>query len=68
MKTTIISSLTVALLIAGATLSAQAYAPYEHDKTGYFDEHHHHHAFVYHNHHHGYWDSRGGTRIFINID
>jgi hypothetical protein len=54
----------LALLIAGAALPVQAY---DHDKSGYFDEHHVHHAYVYHHHHRGYWEDHGGTRVFINI-
>jgi hypothetical protein len=54
----------IALLIAGSALPLQAY---DHDKSGYFDEHHHHHPYVYHNHHRGYWDSSHGSRVFISI-
>jgi hypothetical protein len=54
----------IAALVVGAALPAQAY---DHDKTGYFDEHHHHHPYVHHNGHRGYWDSSSGTRVFITI-
>ena len=55
---------TVALVAVAATTPVQAY---DHDKSGYFDEHHHHHPYSYHNHHRGYWDNRGGNKVFITI-
>jgi hypothetical protein len=41
---------------------------YYRDNYGYWDEHdHYHHYLAWHNHH-GYWDNRGGTRVFISVD
>jgi hypothetical protein len=51
-----------------AISASPAFAHYDHDKTGYFDEHHHHHDFVRHNGHRGYWDHNdSGARVFITI-
>ena len=47
---------------AGRTLA------YDHDDTGWFDEHHNHHEFIQNNGHKGYWDhDKSGAQIFINI-
>jgi len=41
---------------------------YYRDNYGYWNEHDHYtHYITWHNHH-GYWDNRGGTRVFINVD
>ena len=41
---------------------------YEHDKTGYFDEHHTHHDFIHHGGHRGYYDhDKSGARVFIRV-
>jgi hypothetical protein len=40
---------------------------YRRDNYGYYDGPAYHHYIIYNNHH-GYWDTRGATRIFINVD
>jgi hypothetical protein len=40
---------------------------YRRDNYGYYDGPHYHHYETWHNHH-GYWDTRGSSRIFINVD
>jgi hypothetical protein len=41
---------------------------YYRDNYGWWDEHDHYRHYIYWHSHHGYWDSRGGTRVFINVD
>jgi hypothetical protein len=49
-------------------LSAGRTMAYDHDDTGWFDEHHQHHAFSHHNGHRGYWDhNQSGAKVFITI-
>jgi hypothetical protein len=61
----LVRCIVVALFIvvgAGRTVA------YDHDGTGWFDEHHNHHDFIQHNGHRGYWDhDKSGVQIFINI-
>jgi hypothetical protein len=40
---------------------------YRRDNYGYYDGDHYHHYIMWHDHH-GYWDTRGGAHIFINVD
>jgi hypothetical protein len=40
---------------------------YRRDNYGYYDGDHYHHYETWHSHR-GYWDTHGGTRIFINVD
>ena len=40
---------------------------YRRDNYGYYDGNHYHHYEHWHNHS-GYWDTRGSSRIFINVD
>jgi hypothetical protein len=61
----LVRSILVALFIA---VGAGRTMAYDHDDTGWFDEHHNHHAFIQHNGHQGYWDhDKSGAQIFINI-
>jgi hypothetical protein len=61
----LVRSILVALFIA---VGAGRTMAYDHDDTGWFDEHHNHHAFIQHNGHQGYWDhDKSGATIFINI-
>jgi hypothetical protein len=61
----LLQSILAVLLVATGAGVAQAY---DHDKTGWYDDHHHHHSFVKHNGHRGYWDhDKGGAKIFINV-
>ncbi len=64
MKKTILFLGLIAAVLAVGSVRTLAY---DHDSHGWWDAHHHHHPFIYHNHHRGYWDERGGTRIFINV-
>jgi hypothetical protein len=41
---------------------------YRRDNYGYWDEHDHYRHFIFWHNHHGYWDTRGTTRVFINVD
>jgi hypothetical protein len=41
---------------------------YYRDNYGYWDEHDKYHHFIDWHGHHGYWDNRGATRVFINVD
>ncbi len=41
---------------------------YYRDNYGYWNEHDHYAHYTYWNNHHGYWDNRGGVRVFINVD
>ncbi len=58
-----------AVAAAAFSLTAQANAyPHEpHGRDGYRDGNHHYHPYSYHNGHRGYWDQRGGVRVFITI-
>jgi hypothetical protein len=40
---------------------------YRRDNYGYYDGDRYHHYVNWHEHH-GYWDERGSTRVFINVD
>jgi hypothetical protein len=61
----LVRSLLVALFVA---VGAGRTMAYDHDDSGWFDEHHNHHSFIQHNGHRGYWDhDRSGAQIFINI-
>jgi hypothetical protein len=61
----LVRSTLAALIVA---VSAGAASAYDHDNTGYFDEHHQHHKFIHHNGHRGYWDhDKSGAKIFINV-
>jgi hypothetical protein len=63
-KTLIPSALAVLLITAGASRALA----YDHDNTGWFDEHHQHHAFIQNNGHRGYWDhDKSGAKVFISI-
>jgi hypothetical protein len=66
MKTNTIKLL-LPLLAASASFAALPAQAYDHDKTGYFDDHHQHHPYVYHHHHRGYWQENNGVRVFINV-
>ena len=60
----------LAILLAALfiSVSANRTLAYDHDRSGWFDEHHNHHAFIHYNGHRGYWDhDRSGVRIFINV-
>ena len=53
----------VLVMVGVGTASA-----YDHDNSGWFDEHHAHHKFIHHNGHRGYWDhNKSGAKIFINV-
>ena len=69
MKKTTNIILLVALVAAFIlTSTGRSLAHYDHDKTGWFDEHHQHHAYIQHNGHRGYWDTNDkGVKIFVNI-
>ena len=41
---------------------------YYRDNYGYWDDGDHYRHYRSWHHHHGYWDTRGGARIFINVD
>ncbi len=41
---------------------------YYSDNYGYWDNNDRYGHYIYWHHHHGYWDSRGSTRVFINVD
>jgi len=41
---------------------------YYRDNYGYWDEHDHYRHYIEWHHHHGYWDNKGGVRVFINVD
>ena len=64
-QSTFVRSLFAALLV---TATAGIASAYDHDKTGWFDDHHHHHSFTRHNGHRGYWDhDKSGAKIFITV-
>jgi hypothetical protein len=41
---------------------------YRRDNYGYWDEHDRYRHYILWHNHHGYWDNRGGVRVFINVD
>jgi hypothetical protein len=41
---------------------------YYRDNYGYWDNHDHYRHYESWHNHHGYWDTRGGARIFISVD
>jgi len=67
--TTIQKNLVLSILaVLFIAISAGRTLAYDHDTTGWFDEHHNHHPFIQHNGHQGYWDhDKSGVQIFINI-
>jgi hypothetical protein len=71
MKSYSLSILAAVTVLAAASITQlradDHNGPYQHDQTGYWDEHHVHHAYVTHNNHRGYWDTRSGTRVFISL-
>ncbi len=82
MKTTSLSlyKLVLALVVTlglftGAATTAQAHDGqwdsrhhYYRDNYGYWDNGDHYRHYEHWNNHVGYWDTRGGTRIFINVE
>ncbi len=68
---TVIALLASLMVLGGASsLWAQdwdARHHYRRDNYGYYDGRHYRH-YEYWHHHHGYWDTRGGPRVFINVD
>jgi hypothetical protein len=64
-KKNLVPSILAVLFIAVGASRALAY---DHDDSGWFDEHHNHHAYIQHDGHRGYWDhDKSGAQIFINI-
>ena len=41
---------------------------YYRDNYGYWNEHDRYQHYITWHNHHGYWDNRGGVRVFINVD
>jgi hypothetical protein len=41
---------------------------YYRDNYGYWDNHDHYRHYENWHNHNGYWDTRGSTRVFINVD
>ena len=41
---------------------------YYRDNYGYWNDGDHYRHYTSWHTHHGYWDDRGGTRVFINVD
>lgn len=37
------------------------------DRDGFWDGQHRYHQYDNYHHHRGYWDQRGGVRLFINV-
>ncbi len=64
------ASLVLALFAAGAGFS-RAGDWRDHyranDRDGYWDAHHAYHHYEYYHNRRGYWDERGGVRVFISI-
>ena len=61
----LVRSILVAVFIAVGAGRSMAY---DHDSSGWFDEHHQHHAFIQNNGHRGYWDhDKSGAKVFISI-
>lgn len=66
MKSLLLSSAIAAVLLFVGTGSSWAH--YDHDHSGWYDEHHHHHAYTHYHGHRGYWDRNdSGARIWISI-
>ena len=64
-----------AFLLAGTPVMADPHPGgwdsrhhYYRDNYGWWDEHDHYRHFIFWHGHHGYWDNRGVTRVFINVD
>jgi hypothetical protein len=79
MKTTLpqlaLAALIALSLFAGTMGTASAHDGqwdsrhhYYRDNYGYWNEHDRYTHYVFWHNHHGYWDNRGGTRVFINVD
>jgi len=56
------------LILSVAALGATRTFAFDHDDKGWYDSDHHRHAFIQHEHHRGFWDTRNGARVFINVD
>lgn len=74
MKTLKMAVLGFAALIAMTAFAGSAkadyyapYHPYTYGQNGYWDEHHGYHHWDRYHDHDGYWDRRGGARIFIRL-
>jgi hypothetical protein len=72
LKKTIFAALSAAFVLGGtsslwADNTWDSRHHYRRDNYGYYDGPHYHHYILWHEHH-GYWDDRGPTRVFINVD
>lgn len=62
-KRNLILSILAVTFIAAGTGRTLAY---DHDKTGWFDEHHQHQPFIQHSGHQGYWDHDKSGPAFLS--
>ena len=37
------------------------------DRDGFWDGYHHYHHYDYYHHHRGYWNTRNGINVWINV-